>query len=444
MHTNKPYYIINGGKPLHGAVRVGGAKNASFKLMIAASLAEPGKSSRLLNLAKIGDVEVTHETLTHLGVEVCECGERTLLITSQKFKSTIIPQLNGKKSRASTLFASVLLANEGEAIIPVPGGCVLGERPIDRHLDALKSLGTQIEVGENTIHLKAPKLIGAKYRFVKKTHTGTEAMILAAVKAKGRTIIENAGLEPEIDDLILFLNSMGAKINRKYQDTIVIDGVDKLEGAYHRVMPDRNEAVSYAVTALATQGDVIIEEAREKDLSVFLQKLEKIGARFEVKDYGIRFWYEKPLKATSLKTGPHPDFMTDWQPLWTILMTQAIGVSTVVEAVHNNRLQFTVQLNKMGANIALYNPEVKDPQSYYEFDNPDRNHHFHAAKIIGPTKLKAIDLEVPDLRAGATLTIAALIAQGKAKITNIEHIERGYENLDGRLRQLGADIKRVE
>lgn len=435
-------YIINGGKPLMGSVRLGGAKNASFKLMIAASLAN--SESRLLNLSKIGDVHITQKTLEALGCQTHYCGERTMFIKPCDFSSVAIPQVSGEKSRASTLFASALLARKGEAIIPHPGGCVLGERPIDRHLEAICSLGVKVKKDSQAIHLKADKLVGATYRFSKKTHTGTEAFILAAVKAEGQTIIENAGLEPEIDDLILFLNHMGAQIKRASNDRIIIDGVPSLKGTFHRVMPDRNEAVSYAVAALATRGDIIIEDARPTDLKYFLAKLDEINAGYEILDYGIRFFYKSQLKACDIKTSPEPGFMTDWQPLWTILMTQAQGTSHVIEAVHNNRLQFATQLNQMGAKIELYSPKVSDPDKYYEFDDASKDANLHAARISGPTQFQPMKLTVPDLRAGATLTIAALIAKGKSEISDIHHIERGYEDLDGHLRQLGADIEKVE
>ncbi|NMB56803.1 UDP-N-acetylglucosamine 1-carboxyvinyltransferase [Candidatus Beckwithbacteria bacterium] len=436
-------FIINGGKPLHGAVRLGGAKNASFKLMIAAALADSGQESRLLNLSHIGDVEVTKKTLEELGLHISTCGERTLFIRTNGSNNPQVPQFAGEKSRGSTLFAGFLLSKLGEAIIPMPGGCCLGVRPVDRHLEALKSLGAHVEYKDNYIHLACKQLVGSHFRFNKKTHTGTEAMIIAAVKAEGKTVIDNAGLEPEIDDLITFLNKMGAKIKREAGDKIIIDGVKHLKGAIHRVMPDRNEAVSYAVAAIATKGDIVVENACKKDLECFLQKLEEAGGKFEISDYGIRFWYDGQLKATDIKTAPEPGFMTDWQPLWGILMTQAQGESSIIEAVHNNRLQYTHQLNQMGAKIELYNPSVDNPENYYEFDWVETDQNMHAAKIIGPTPLKAGDHQIPDLRAGATLTIASLIAQGRSVLSNISHIDRGYEELDERLRQLGADIVRA-
>lgn len=435
-------FIINGGIPLKGAVRIGGAKNASFKLMIAASLALG--ESRLLNLSNIGDVRVTQKTLKTLGVQIKRCGERTVYVRPKGMKSFKVPQFSGEKTRASTLYAAMLLAKLGKARIPLPGGCVLGARPIDRHLEGLKNLGVEINCGGKWIDLKTNKLRGSRYKFSKKSHTGTEAMILAAVLAIGRTRIENAALEPEIDDLINFLNKMGAKIKRAYKSTIIVDGVRGLRGAIYKIMPDRNEAVSYAVAALLTKGDVIVEDARQEHIRAFLGKLEEAGGSFNVENYGIRFWYQKPLRATNIKTAPEPGFMTDWQPLWTLLMTQARGNSRIIEAVHDNRFQYIKQLTKMGAKITFFNPKVADPDRYYEFDIDNNQSFFHAVKVLGPTKFKASKLEVPDLRAGATLAISALAAQGRSQISGVEQIDRGYEDLEEKLAQLGAKIKRID
>ncbi len=435
-------FIIRGGKPLRGAVTLGGAKNASFKLMIAAMLAQ--SESRLLNLSHIGDVDVTKRTMEALGVGVVKCGPRTMFVHPNKVNSSQIPQFAGEKSRASTLFASILLKHTGKAVIPQPGGCVLGARPIDRHLEALESLGVKINTTATQVELFTEELTGNTYRFEKKTHTGTECFILAAVMANGRTVIENAGQEPEIDDLIDYLQEMGARIEKKQHDVLVIDGVDRLHGTIHKVMPDRNEAVSYACAALATKGDIVVENARKQDLETFLEAVDEAGGKYDVAEYGIRFWYENTLKAVSLKTAPHPGFMTDWQPLWSIVMTQAQGISEVIEAVHHNRFQFTKQLNQMGAKIELFNPEIEDPDAYYEFNIKDAQAgEFHGARISGPTPFIPMRVVVPDLRAGATLTIAALIAPGEMEIDGVEHIDRGYESLDERLAQLGADIRRV-
>lgn len=435
-------FIVRGGNPLKGSVNPGGAKNASFKLMIAAALGVG--ESRLLNLAHIGDVEVTTKTLNVIGVKLTPCGERTVYMVGDGLKTPVIPKLAGEKTRSATLFGGLLLHKLGKAVLPLPGGCSLGERPIDRHLDGFRALGATVEYTKDGIVMRADKLVGATYRFPKKSHTGTEALLIAAAVAEGKTVIENAGQEPEIDDLIDFMNKMGARITRKPGDIIEVDGVAQLHGATHKVMPDRNEAVSYACMAYATKGDIIVENAQKEHLTAFLDKVEEIGGRYEVSPYGIRFWHEKPLVATDITTAPEPGFMTDWQPLWTTLMTQAEGTSHVIEAVHNNRLAFTSELNKMGARIKLYNPEVDDPASFYEFDHFDNDGNFHAAEITGPTKLKATHLMVPDLRGGATLTMAALIADGESVIEGIDHIDRGYEAFDRRLRELSAQIYRVE
>lgn len=433
-------FVVEGGRPLKGKIRVGGAKNAGFKLMIGAVLAN--SPSQLKNISALGDVLITEKTLTKLGIKVRRLAEHELSIYPNGLKSAKVPHFSGEKTRASTLYAALLLAKLGKAVIPFPGGCVLGPRPIDRHIEALKSLGASVKYRYNCIYFECKNLHGGSFHFPKKTHTGTETMILAAVTAKGRSIIENAGQEPEIDDLIQFLNQMGAKIYRSSKQRIIIEGKKNLHGATHKVMPDRNEVVSYATAALATKGDIFVEDAQKEHLKSFLVNLREIGANYSPRKDGIRFWYTRPLSAVDLKTGPAPGFMTDWQPLWTLLMTQARGVSHVIEAVHNNRFQFVKQLNKMGAKVTLYKPKCQNPQTFYEFDYTKDDPGFHAAKITGPKPLIATGLEVNDLRAGATLTIAALIAQGRSIIKGIEHIDRGYESLDKKLQQLGAKIKR--
>lgn len=432
-------FKISGGTPLKGAIRLGGAKNASFKLMIAAACG--AGESQLLNVSKIGDVDVTFRTLQALGVKCTRPGDNTVYIAGDGLTSDTIPRFTGEKSRAATLFAGLLLNKQGSAIIPLPGGCSLGDRPVERHLDGLKAMGATIECTSSGFVMRAPQgLHGAEYTFAKKSHTGTEALIIAAVLAQGKTVIHNAGLEPEIDDLIAFFNAMGGQVHR-VEDRIEIIGVSQLHGATHQVMPDRNEAVSYACMGIATRGDVIVENAKAEHLQAFLTQLDSIGGRYEVAPYGIRFWYDSPLRATDLVTGPEPGFMTDWQPLWTTMMTQAEGTSTVIEAVHNNRLAFTSQLNQMGARIDLFDPVGHEAQ--YQFDWPEKSHNFHGCRVHGPSPLKSANLSVPDLRGGATLVLAAIMAQGVSQIANIELIDRGYERFDERLQKLSAKIERL-
>ncbi len=435
-------YIIKGGKPLKGAVRIGGAKNSSFKLMIASLLAEG--ESRLLDISRIGDVAITKEVIEILGGQVKSPGKGTIFINPDKLKSFRIPRDLGYKSRASMIFAGPLLARFGQADLPLPGGDQIGRRPVDRHLDGLKALGVKVKKMNGLTHLECRALKGAKYRFSKNTHTGTETLIMAAVLAKGTTILENAALEVEIDDLIDFLNKMGAKIKRLPNRMIKIEGVKRLKGTIHKAIPDRNEAVSYACAALATKGDIIIENARAEHLRAFLTKVKETGGHYETDHYGLRFWYEKPLTATKVITKPHPGFMTDWQALWATLMTQAKGKSEIVETVYEYRFAFVENLKKMGAKIELFNPQVANPEAFYNFNlNDDHHLNFHAAKVFGPTPLKGMELRVTDIRAGATLMLAALLAEGKSVLLDEGHIQRGYEDLDLRLKELGAEIKRV-
>lgn len=436
-------YIIRGGKPLRGAVKIGGAKNSSFKLMIASLLAEG--ESRLLDISRIGDVEVTKQVIESLGGKVSQPGLGTIFVNPGPLMNYKIPQDFGYKSRGSIMFAGPLLARFGKARVPFPGGDKVGRRPIERHLEGLAALGVKFKLNDSFVDFKCRGLSGTKYRFRKSTHTGTETMIMAAARAKGITILENAALEPEIDDLIEFLNEMGGKIKRRSGRVIKIEGVENLKGAIHKAMPDRNEAVSYACAALATKGDIIIENAQQKPLWTFLKKVKQAGGNYEVGGYGIRFWYSQPLKAVDIIAKPHPAFMTDWQPLWTTLMTQAKGTSEIIETVYEYRFGFVQDLIKMGARVKFFNPRVKKPDEFYNFNlEDDRSGSFHGIKVKGPTLLRGAEMTVTDIRAGATLVLAALAAKGKSILHDDGHIERGYEDLHLRLGELGADIKRIE
>lgn len=435
-------FIIKGGKPLFGSVRLGGAKNASFKLMIA-SLLTKGES-RLLNFSHIKDVEVTRNMIQDLGARTVTAGERTMFISGKELTKDRIPEKYGQLSRASTMFLGPLLTRFGHAVVPFPGGDAIGKRPIDRHLMGFEALGAKIHHNGGMLEVSVKgRLKGAKYKFEKNTHTGTETLLMAAVCAKGKTILENAGLEPEIDDLILFLNHMGAKIQRRNGRVIEIQGVDELHPAIHRIMPDRNEAVSYACAAVATKGDIIVENARAEHLKAFLQKLDDMGAGYEVGSYGIRFFYKGKLRAVQVETQPHPGFMTDWQPLFAVLLTQAEGKSIIHEAVSENRFQYVSGLRSLGAQIRLFNPDVKNPDKTYNFAYHPSDSIMHAVEISGPTKLQGTEFDVPDLRAGATMVLGALVASGTTKITNVSQIDRGYEELDTRLRSMGAQIVRT-
>jgi len=434
--------IIQGGTPLKGVVRLGGAKNSSYKLMIASLLCS--HENRLLNFSRIADVELVKQIIQKLGPKIYSAGERTLFINAAKLGSSIIPQDLGLASRASSLFIAPLLARTKKAIVPLPGGDKIGSRSLDRHFAGLKALGVKLEIKNNLIHASCPQLTGASYTFSKPTHTGTETMIMAAVLAKGKTILRNAALEPEVDDLINFLNQMGAKITRLANRVIEIEGVKKLKPVIYKVMPDRNEAVSYAIAALITRGDIIVENAREKDLTAFLAKLQKTGAGIEKADYGLRFFYQKPLTAVDITTEPHPGFMTDWGPLWSVLATQCQGTSRIIETVFTSRFQFVKDLQSMGAKIKFFQPQAANPEEFYNFNlEDDRPDNFHGIKVSGITPLMGETITITDIRAGATLALAGLAAQGQTILTGLEHIDRGYENFAGRLLKLGAKIRRI-
>ncbi len=438
-------FIINGGNPLHGSVRVGGAKNASYKLMIAALLGD--EESRLLNFSQISDVALVSDIISYLGASTKKAGERAIFIDPSGSNSFKIKPEHGAQGRFSTMFIPPLLHRFGKAEVPAPGGDKIGKRPLDRHFDGLKALGATVEYQNGMYIAHAPKggLKGSTYRFNKNTHTGTETLIMAAVKAKGRTILENAAQEPEIDDLISFLNKMGAWIRRREPRIIEIEGVESLSGAIHKVMPDRNEVVSYACTAISTQGDIIVENARRQHLEAFLDVLDQIGAGYEIGDYGIRFFHKGELTATDITTRIHPGFMTDWQPLIATVLTQCKGTSTIHETIMPNRFQYVEPLQQMEASITRFQPTVEHPEETYNFDlQNELPNAKHAIKIKGKTELQPGTFKVLDLRHGATLVSAALSARGQSSITNVEQIDRGYESLDERLKSMGADIKRTK
>jgi len=439
----KSAFKITGGKPLHGSVRIGGAKNASYKVMIAALLGEG--ESRILNFSHISDVTLVGQIIGYLGGSVDNSCERAYFINPDAMDSYTIKPEHGAQGRFSTMFIPALLHRFGKAVVPAPGGDKIGKRPLDRHFNGLRKLGATITVEDGNFVASCDQLVGADYTFEKNTHTGTETLIMAAVKAKGTTILKNAAQEPEVDDLIKFLNTMGANIKRTEPRTIVIEGVEKLHGAIHKLLPDRNEAVSYACTAIGTKGDVIIENARAEHLRSFLEALDQIGAGYEVGDYGIRFYYKGPLQPIKIKTAIEPGFMTDWQPLFATLLTQCEGTSTLHEAVMLKRFQYVDFLTKMGANITFTDIEVENPTSFYNFNWEEHQPGMkHAIEITGPSQLSAGSFEVFDLRHGASLIMAALMATGTTTVTQIEHVDRGYEKLDERLRSLGAQIERVQ
>lgn len=437
-------FIIKGGNRLEGEISVSGAKNVAMKVILAGILTD--KPLIISNVPLISSVYGTIGIVEQLGLRVKIGSDHTLRIQGDSIKNYKVPLELGGLYRTATMVMSPLLSRFGKALVPNPGGCRLGKRPIDRHIDGLRAMGAKIIQKEGFFSAECSRLHGVRYKFKSNSHTGTEALILAAVLAEGETVLENAAEEPEVDNLILLLNLMGAKIRRKERRAIVIDGVEELNGAEFRIMPDRNEVATFAAGAIASRGDVIINGTEREYLKAFLDKLDEANANWEpISADKTRFYTSKKLQSTHVITRIYPGFMTDWQAPWAILMTQADGISTIHETIFEDRFGYVTEIQKMGAKIDFYNPKIDNPTKYYNFNWSDRKKNcYQAIKITGPSKLHNAILDVTDLRAGATLVIGALIASGESIIHGIDHIDRGYERIEERLRSLGANIKRIK
>lgn len=425
-------YSVQGGRPLRGEVRVSGAKNAATKELVAALLAD--EPVGLQNVPDIGDGRVTMDMIKALGATVT-FKDGTVTIDASKMKTAKVAEAFSRKNRIPILLLGPLLHRFGKAVIPALGGCTIGARPVDFHLSALRAMGAEILCERGYYSATAKRLKGAVIELPFPSVGATENVMLAAVKARGTTIIRNAAVEPEIVDLAEMLQAMGAIIHLDVNRTWVIEGVDSLHGAEHRVLPDRIVAASFMVAAALTQGDVLIREARQEDLMSFLNALRRVGVEFEIEEGGIRVRGTARLKPITVETDVHPGFMTDWQQPFVMLLTQADGVSIVHETVYEDRFGYTEALVKMGARIQLHRECLGSKHCRYV----DRDYR-HSAIIVGPTPLRAADITIPDLRAGFSYLIAALIADGISHIQGVELIERGYEDIVGKLQALGADI----
>jgi UDP-N-acetylglucosamine 1-carboxyvinyltransferase len=436
--------VIRGGSKLKGEVSVLGSKNVALKILVAACLTSDEVVVK--NVPLISDFMIMAEIIHNLGGKV-KFNDHSVSIRLENFASEKISLDKAAEIRTSYMFLAPLLARLGKAIIPNPGGCRIGARPIDRIVDGLEKMGVEIKYDsrDGYFHALVPQgLKGTTYKFSKSTHTGTETMLLAAVLAKGKTTLENAAEEPEVDELIDLLNRMGAKITRETPRRIIIEGVTKLHGAEFAITPDRNEVVTFAVAALVTEGDIFIRDITYKGLEEFLELVELCGGGIEKKHNGIRFFYKGELRPTNVITSFYPGFMTDWQGPWAVLMTKANGQSTIHETVYENRFTYVEELSKMGANIEFYKPEIKNPEDVYNFNiKDDNNKNPHAIKVFGPTVLHNAVLTILDLRAGASLVLAALAAKGESVLLDVEHLDRGYEQFEQRLNNLGASIVRA-
>ncbi len=415
--------IVKGGNRLVGAVKTSGAKNAVLPIIAASILGTT--PSHLDEVPMLEDVHTISEVLKCLGLSVeCSPEKNVLDIDSTEITSYEAPYELVRTMRASFLVMGPLLARIGKARISMPGGCAIGARPIDIHLKGFEALGVKIEQGHGYIEASAPEgLKGTSIYFDFPSVGATENIMMAASLAEGTTILENAAEEPEIVDLANYLNKMGAKIRGAGTDTIRIEGVDKLHGADYTIIPDRIEAGTYMIAAAMTGGDVVVENVLPEHQKPLIAKLREAGAVVEEDIDKVRVIGKNPLKAVSIKTLPYPGFPTDMQAQMMAMMVIADGRSKVTETVFENRFMHVVELNRMGAQISTEG---------------------RSAVIDGPCKLTGCDVRATDLRAGAAMILAGLVAEGTTRIGDLHHIDRGYENIVAKLKNLGADIERVD
>lgn len=415
--------IVKGGNRLVGAVKTSGAKNAVLPIIAASILGTT--PSHLDEVPMLEDVHTISEVLKCLGLSVeCSPEKNVLDIDSTEITSYEAPYELVRTMRASFLVMGPLLARIGKARISMPGGCAIGARPIDIHLKGFEALGVKIEQGHGYIEASAPEgLKGTSIYFDFPSVGATENIMMAASLAEGTTILENAAEEPEIVDLANYLNKMGAKIRGAGTDTIRIEGVDKLHGADYTIIPDRIEAGTYMIAAAMTGGDIVVENVLPEHQKPLIAKLREAGAVVEEDIDKVRVIGKNPLKAVSIKTLPYPGFPTDMQAQMMAMMVIAEGRSKVTETVFENRFMHVVELNRMGAQISTEG---------------------RSAVIDGPCKLTGCDVRATDLRAGAAMILAGLVAEGTTRIGDLHHIDRGYENIVAKLKKLGADIERVD
>lgn len=431
---------VDGGRPLSGVITVRGAKNLVSKAMVAGLLAE--SPSELRSVPDIRDVHVVSNLLRLHGATIdFDPVAGVLRMDSANVERAHVADIDAHagSSRIPILFCGPLLHRLGEAFIPDLGGCRIGDRPIDFHLDILRQFGAVVEKVKGGISITAPnKLVGAKIALPYPSVGATEQMLLSAVRAKGKTELTNAAVEPEIMDLIAVLQKMGAQVSVDTDRTIRVEGVSRLEGYTHTALPDRIEAASWAAAALATGGDITVVGAHQPEMMTFLNTFRKVGGAFDIDTDRIRFFHPGgKLQSIVLETDVHPGFMTDWQQPLVVALTQANGLSIVHETVYENRFGFTEALNRMGAQVQVYRECLGGSLCRF-----GQRNFYHSAVVSGPTPLVAAEIEVPDLRGGFSHIIAALAANGRSTVRGIDLIDRGYEYFDDKLTALGASFER--
>lgn len=435
---------IQGGTPLKGAVKVSGAKNAMTKLLVASLLSD--KRCIFYNVPNIGDVDVTVALCKEIGMQVQWDREAGVMeVQTKEIHSSYIPQRFSGSNRIPILMIGALLGRTCEDIIvPTLGGCLIGERPVDFHIEALRKLGATIEYRqmkrEGAYFASAHHgLKGTVIQLPYPSVGATENTILASVTARGTTVIKNAAIEPEIVDLILFLQKLGAIISIDVDRTIQIQGTRHFREVEHTVVPDRIVAASFGMAAIASKGRVFVEGAQHGSMVTFLNKIREVGGGFTIRDNGIEFFYDGPLQGgLHVETGVHPGFMTDWQQPFVVLLTQASGVSVLHETVYENRFGYTETLVEMGADIALFRQCLGGKPCRF-----DVHAHYHSLVVKGVTPLAGATIRIPDLRAGFAYVMAALLSKEKSALLGTAFLDRGYPDLVGAFGGIGANISRI-
>ena len=441
----QPHFKVIGGKPLEGSIRAAGAKNAITKLLVASLISD--RKCRFTNVPNITEVSVTLDLCRELGMQAdWDKENQTLEVVTPKLISTYVSQRFSGANRIPILLLGALLGRTSDDIvIPTVGGCQIGSRPIDFHVQALEAMGASIEFRkmkkDGAYFAGAHNGLKAAYITLPYPSVGaTENTLLAAVNAEGTTVIKNCAVEPEIIDLILFLQKMGAIVHLNTDRQIVIQGTKKFYDVEHRVISDKIEVASYACAAVSTKGSIFVEGAEQANLLTFLNALREVGGGFNVKENGIEFFYQGPLKGgIHIETDVHPGFSTDWQQPFVVLLTQAKGSSVIHETVYENRFGYTHTLNDMGSDITLFNKCLGNRPCRFDGKN-----YPHSIIVRGGTPLHGQTIHIPDLRAGFAYVLAALLAKDESTIHNIQYVDRGYENICEKLNSLGAQIERVE